>query len=833
MKSLSLYVDKWFITVAINKDGNIMPLTLPNGEDRIWLFFHEDVANSRIEYGKAYENDFRDKKRHYIGDVFALIEQGECYFTRYAGRREEIKEIFTVSNIFTHLHQALEQDENVDTYISFSADIPDVARLRFIEELEHNGFKVVESVARISHLALEECKMRNIFTGKGNYLVLVATNDNFHYSLYENKGDIFLRTNEESLLGLGMDVRRRALVETIVDNLNKNSKLLKTQEEFEQECMRQDRYANTWLDKIARSRKNIPVAFEGISFAVAPNNPATVTIFPNKLDERTSGIVDEIVRKITEFVKGAGLQPHEINGIAFVGNTFTNQTFSRAINNRFIVSDDSIVTFTDIELPKVVSVYSHIDCNQFRGATEAFKMDARTKEILIQQAREEEEKKRKAEEEKRRQQAIIDSQKEAEREYNNAIENIERYESNHNYTEMLDWSEIALKHRPEDEYAKEKATLARQLIADQRASNKQFSSHLQRAKTAFAEERWSDAVSQAEMALEIRPDADEVRRIKAEARRRMDVKEKVRDLINRAQLFFAQKLYAEALGEVGKVLNLDPSSAEAKEIQHKISEVNSEHERKISSLVSQLSVLEANQDFAAAVKVCDSLIDEDTNNVGKWTSKKERLISRQRELEENKRNLAQLKAEINQAHFDEDWATLKLLCERYLIASKDADVSRFLTKATKRLEEQKVKEAKDKALATINGLIIDRRFNEAKEELNRFAQNYPSEHSVVKDLRSKLFSFDSEYPAQTSSNPTRKPIGFNSYAAQKAVSNDDFFETPTRHPRKQNQPRRETATKKSSATMKERKDEFFDSRYGSSDNTPSSENGITNNDFNF
>jgi hypothetical protein len=41
-------------------------------------------------------------------------------------------------------------------HISFSADIPDVARLRFIEELEESNFKVIENVARISHLALEE-----------------------------------------------------------------------------------------------------------------------------------------------------------------------------------------------------------------------------------------------------------------------------------------------------------------------------------------------------------------------------------------------------------------------------------------------------------------------------------------------------------------------------------------------------------------------------------------------------------------------------------------------------------------------------------------------------
>ena len=177
-----------------------------------------------------------------------------------------MREIFKVAGIFNHLHQAVGEEDTVDTYISFSSDIPDVARLRFIEELEEAKFKVIESVARISHLALEECKKRNIFTALGTYLVLVATNDNFHFALYENKGNIFLRKNEGTLIGLGLDVRRRALVETIVENINKNTKLLNSREEFDKECVRQDRFATEWLEKIARSRSYMPVAFDGITF---------------------------------------------------------------------------------------------------------------------------------------------------------------------------------------------------------------------------------------------------------------------------------------------------------------------------------------------------------------------------------------------------------------------------------------------------------------------------------------------------------------------------------------------------------------------------------------
>lgn len=829
MKSLSLYIDKWFITVAINYDGNVMPLSLPNGEDRIWLYFHEDIANSRIEYGKTFENNYRDKLPHYFGDIFNFIEKGDSYFIIHERLRQEMREIFKVAGIFNHLHQAMGEEGTVDTYISFSTDIPDVARLHFIEELEEANFKVVESVARISHLALEECKKRNVFTKHGVYLVLVATNDNFHFSLYESKGSIFIRKKEGALPGLGLDVRRRALVETIVENINKNAKLLKSREEIDLECVRQDRFATIWLDKIAKSKPYVPVAFDGITFAVAPNNPAIVQVFPKELDSRTTGIVEEIVRKIADFVKENQLQPHEIEGIVFIGNTFTNQTFTRAINNRFIVTDDKIVTYKEEELPKVVNVYSQIDCDQFKGATADFLNDAKTKEILNNQAKEEKEKRLKAETIARRQQELIDSQKKADREYHNAVENIERHESDHNYEEMLEWAEIALTNKPDDEFAKEKAALARQLQADQKAANKQFNTVLQRAKIAFSEKRWTDAVSQCDMALELRPDSDDASRLKTEARRRMEIKEKVQTLLNRADVFFAQKLYAEALREVNKIFGLDPSNNDAKGIERKISEVNTQHEERIKSLVEKLREVEQIKDYGSAISICESLIEEDSANIRKWTSQKERLISQRKEIEETKRKLDELKKDINKAHFNEDWVRLKLLCENYLKTESDRDIYQFLTKAKKRLEEIKVKEGKEKALATINGLIIDGHINEAQKELDRFAQSYPSEHSVVKDLRKKLFSFDLEDVSQRNSNILRKPIGFAASNMSNTKGDNDFFKTGAResiHPKK-------TVTKKEATKNSPKKDEFFDSASTSNQGRSTAEPRITNNDFNF
>ena len=60
------------------------------------------------------------------------------------------------------------------------------------------------------------------------------------------------------------------------------------------------------------------------------------------------------------------------------------------------------MTYREEELPKVVSVYSLIDCSQFKGATAEFIHDAKTQEILNNQAKEEEEKKQKEEKERQK-----------------------------------------------------------------------------------------------------------------------------------------------------------------------------------------------------------------------------------------------------------------------------------------------------------------------------------------------------------------------------------------------------------------------------------------------
>ena len=92
--------------------------------------------------------------------------------------------------------------------------------------------------------------------------------------------------------------------------------------------------------------------------------------------------------------------------------------------------------------------------------------------------------------------------------------------------------------------------------------------------------------------------------------------------------------------------------------------------------------------------------------------------------------------------------------------------------------------------------------NEAEVELNRFAQNYPSEQATVKDLRRKIFSFGGTTAHTTVETPKRTRIGFNSPQSE-SNTEDEFFaipETPKRAKQNTQQKRTIPITPKKTVT---------------------------------
>lgn len=142
MTSLSIYVEKWYIAGAVCTDNVPHVIELPNGEDRIWLYFFEDVANDAIYYGRSNKRNAQNKENHYIDDVFSKIVESDASFKKF-GRNYPLAEIFKYSGIFEDLKSAFKKwsnDSMIPVYISFSQDISYNAQSIFKEELEKNDF---------------------------------------------------------------------------------------------------------------------------------------------------------------------------------------------------------------------------------------------------------------------------------------------------------------------------------------------------------------------------------------------------------------------------------------------------------------------------------------------------------------------------------------------------------------------------------------------------------------------------------------------------------------------------------------------------------------------
>ena len=159
MKTLSLYIDRWYIAAAVCYDNIPRRIDLPNREDRIWQ-----------------KHDL-DKELHYYGDIFSKVVKEDETFKRF-GKDVSLKEIFKASDILEHLTRDFNENEKIDTYISFSVDVSYAAQKVFLDILEENNFVIKESVARISHLAVELSNKKGLLNNSNCILVITACNEN-------------------------------------------------------------------------------------------------------------------------------------------------------------------------------------------------------------------------------------------------------------------------------------------------------------------------------------------------------------------------------------------------------------------------------------------------------------------------------------------------------------------------------------------------------------------------------------------------------------------------------------------------------------------------------
>lgn len=779
MKVLTLYIDKWYIIGAVCVDGVPHLITPSNGENRFWLYFYEDVANDTIVYGKDNKQHYHNNDNHYYGNVFDLIPDSTASFMRY-GRKQEMYKIFYTSGILDELRSAVDEPPGeIDTYISFSKDISDAARLVFLQSvLEENNFVVKESVARIGQLALEHAFRRGQYEEDGFYLLLNACNENLSYSVYEHTDNILLRKAEDSLKGMGTDLRSRALLEKVVKSINQRELFLDSEQDYEREYLRLGQFADQWIEKLEDAIPGRPITITNVRFSQLPNIYDT-TVLKKDIDTRTHVIVDDIVREITTFVKNLNIPNDKVKGVMFLGNTFTNEQFIRAIKERYLLSEDKYIFYKDSDLPHIVAVYSIMDCSQFSEATQMAIANGATELERLKLAQEEEARRLEAERKRAEQEAKDKAAHESENKYKEALANIYDYEKKQDYAQMSDWADIALQHNPDDQEARQKKAEATRLLSEKKVKEEQYKSIIQRAQKSLEEKQWQDALSQSDAALNLMPNSKEADRIHQIARKQIDSQAQIEKYLTRADMFLAQKSYKEALEELKKVQSFDSENKDAQERILQIEQIQEVHDQQIAELIRQYQEAEDSKDYDAAIATCNELIDTDTPNQRKWTEKVERLKTAKVEFAKEEEKWQTIKRKIDSALFMENWAEVVSLGKEALRIREDENLLLNIRRAEEKLAVLQAEENYKQGIYEVKDFIVDKKWDEARELLSDLQARYPDHKGEMKLLFKQIFdaetAFDKQYAKKDSLFQGNEPDEDNDFDSQTRQSEDDFF----------------------------------------------------------
>lgn len=786
MKALTLYIDKWYIIGAVCTDGVPRLVNPKNGEECFWLYFYEDSANDEIVYGIDNKRHYHNHDIHYYGDVFQLLTD-DAFFYKY-GLKQSINKIFKASGIIDELKSAVGSKEgNIDVYVSFARDISDAARLVFLKDvLIPEGFDVKQSVARIGHLALEHAYRKAVFSEAGYYLLLNACNENLVYSLYELKDGLFLRKAEKCLTGMGTDLRSRALIENVVSSINRRNHFLQTQEELEKEYLRLSQFVDSWIIRLENARPGRPVTIPNVTFSNI-GNTYQATVLKKDIDGRTHAIVEDIIREIVTFVRDNQVKNVDMKGILFLGNTFTNSQFLTTIKANYTLPDSSYVCYKRQDLPNIVAVYTQMDCDQFATATRNSERQGEAELERQRIAREEAERQKKAEEERLQRRERERAAQEADKRYEEAMQNLYDFEKKQDYAQMSDWADIALQHRPNDEEATQKKAEAVRLLSDQKVREEQYRTIIGRAQDSWKNKQWQDALSQSEAALNLKPASVEAKRIYGSAKKHIETEKEIDKYINRSDLFLAQRAYDEALRELAKVQSLDPENAEAAQRIKEIEDIRKKHAKELASLVEEYEKAKSVCNYDAAIENCEKLTELDTLNQRKWSAETEKLKADRDKALEAKKRFDDLKKKAMDADFREDWSSCINFATEAIAILPDEDLSKRIERAKRKLEEQEKENDYQKDINRVNALMSSGNNDEACDILNRMQKKYPEHQREISELRKRAFDGGDFWGAapKTKKEQPQRPIGFNAHQ-DKSERKADFFEEDS--PRKKTSP---------------------------------------------
>lgn len=699
MKTLSLYIDKWYIVGTVNDDSGPHTLSLSNNEERIWLYFYNNIAANRVEYGYKFKDNALAGELNYYTNIFNLILGSEGKTYKRFGRDIEMRTIFQNAGVFDDLKVGF-GEEPIETYVSFSSDIKLEGQSVFLSLLQECGFDVKGFVARLDFLALEYALKKGIIKNNTYTLVANATNENLHYSLYRQDEELFNSMSSKTLEGLGIDLRSRALVEQVIEIINASTQIISTDDEFREEHLYLSRFANEWIENLDRSPKNIPTPLGWVNFKKQLGNKYPVTVLKADIDERTSVIIDDVVTEMIKLLDENNIQSHELNNILFIGDTFDNGQFKKSLSQHIALSDRDFIHFHEKELGDIVNGYHELPSEWFDDDEENFKTKSEAEKVAALAAKEQREKLEAAS--KRDEEDRLRHQQEIERDRNlqSALTAAQDAEKKMQYDEALGLYRTASAIDPSNTYIIQKIEELTGTINELKSKKKQYEEYIHNARIAYDSKEWDKSIAQSMLALGVMPDSYDAKKLLEDAKSMATKYARLKECLTQIDFFIEKSAFIEAQREIenAEFLNIKDSSIEVR--RRKVAEEMQRIQCSINELSAKFDNAVKQEDFDLAIALCSDLSNIDINNKHEWDRQKESLVCKKEQRQVALEKLRELRCQIDEKHLSQNWQELLSLCKAYLVIKSD----NYITELSAKAEEQ------------INLESLQRQFDAAYEE---------------------------------------------------------------------------------------------------------------------
>ena len=657
MKILSLYIDKWYIVGAVMDGANKHPLSLSNAEDRVWLYFYSNKTTNAVKYSISYRDEALEGKNGYYTDIFDILPDYKEYHYEKYGAEKEMKDIFADAGILNDLRNSFDDKTEIPVYLSFSKDIDIVSQDIFINALEKEHFKVIEFTLAIEQLALAYTRKRKRGIDNGYVLAVNACNENLLYSIYHQDGEKSELITQKCEPGYGVDNRKKAIVEEVLEYLQDDTHFLTGDtNERQDEMLYLSQFADSWLSKLDDSPSHIPVALGNVHFKKQPNNDVPVVVFNDNINDRTKNIIEKLTGKIVDAIKEEGILFTDISQIIMLGDVFSNNTFLHLLQKKIGTSDDRIVNFSELSLPDVVSVYDTMNGSDFDKEKSGHKQKARTKysqdqqKYVEQKTRDLKNKAATAENEGRLQDAIA------------CYERILRIDS-------------------KDEYSSARISSLKLQIDEEKKNLKKVEELLDKAHQDFISNKYTDAISKCDEILRLQKENIDAKQIKEKSEKNVIRQKQLEIYIRNINDMIAEGRFYDAQNILQKIDSMNLNDSRLKDIREDIEKGVSTLDKQKREKTLAFDAAYRSSDYQLCLRLCNELLQLESDNT-LWYAKKDEV---QKKLQDEQRykdnyNLAQ------KARIDRNWAEVIEFAQKAIAIKPNDELSEWISEAQKAIK---------------------------------------------------------------------------------------------------------------------------------------------------